>query len=412
MATSEKQLETGSKPALGETKSASRSRSACDACRRSKIRCSGGNPCSTCRWSQTCCHYTPGRRLGRPKGSKNKRTLLQQDAGGVDDDRQDCAVLNNIDPVLWVADGQQLPLDANYFSLDMDHGCDSISRFLSVNGFLNPTDCLGNETYNFVDSTLSLTYPMSINADPSGLGQIDHVQREDAERQSLSGRGLDQDSDNCPGSSPSSGSVSHTSPGCSCLPQLAKLLYQLEGLRYPEGPNSTGVSVDSLLRGFQTAEISWKGFMQCSAHKSQDDHKAALLLFAISIRKVLTRTISTNTQTINEPPGELVVSIGTIKLTGEARSEILSLATGRAMRDIVAALQHVRVCTNRPVTATGNEMDCNSQFHSMAKASDMVDSKVGVAQRGLPPIHTLTQPRKETILSLLEILEKSIEGLE
>jgi hypothetical protein len=52
--------------------------SACDACRQSKVKCTGGNPCLSCQWDQKTCNYSPGSRLGRPKGSKNKRTLLQQ----------------------------------------------------------------------------------------------------------------------------------------------------------------------------------------------------------------------------------------------------------------------------------------------------------------------------------------------
>ncbi|KAF5585636.1 Zn(2)-C6 fungal-type DNA-binding domain-containing protein [Fusarium pseudocircinatum] len=403
---SEKQPETGLKQA--QTKTANRSRSACDACRRSKIKCSGGNPCSTCRWSQTRCHYTPGRRLGRPKGSKNKRTLLQQDAESIDEDQQDDAVLSNTGPVLW-ATGQQLPLDLN---LDLD-GCDSISRFMSFNGFLNPHDSLGNETSDFIDSTLSLIDPMSLDANPAGLGYMDITQGEDVERLSNAERAPNLDSDHGPGSSPSTGPVSPmASPlGCSCLPQLARLLYELEGLRYPDGPSSTDVSVDSLLRGFQTAEQPWKTFMHCSAHKTQGDHKAALLLFAISIRKVLNKAISSNIQTHSEreTSGELSVSIGTIKLTGEARSEILTLAVGRAMRNIIAALQHVRGCIVRFSAPSIGEMDV--QFHGLAKGPDMVHNKNGV-RAGLPSVHACAQPRKETILLLVEVLEKTIEGLE
>ncbi|KJZ68638.1 hypothetical protein HIM_11968 [Hirsutella minnesotensis 3608] len=53
-------------------------RSTCDSCRRAKIRCSGGDPCSACLRSFGRCVYSPGVRLGRPKGSKNKRTLMQE----------------------------------------------------------------------------------------------------------------------------------------------------------------------------------------------------------------------------------------------------------------------------------------------------------------------------------------------
>lgn len=54
-------------------------RSACDPCHHSKVRCSGGNPCVSCTVAQTPCTYSVGSRLGRPKGSKNKRTLAIQE---------------------------------------------------------------------------------------------------------------------------------------------------------------------------------------------------------------------------------------------------------------------------------------------------------------------------------------------
>lgn len=53
-------------------------RSACDACHQSKIKCPGGYPCFPCQSSRSRCNYSPGSRLGRPKGSKNKRTLMRE----------------------------------------------------------------------------------------------------------------------------------------------------------------------------------------------------------------------------------------------------------------------------------------------------------------------------------------------
>ncbi|KAG8164261.1 hypothetical protein KVR01_006179 [Diaporthe batatas] len=56
-------------------------RSACDACHQSKIKCPGGHPCFPCQSSRNRCNYSPGNRLGRPKGSKNKRTLMREGLG-------------------------------------------------------------------------------------------------------------------------------------------------------------------------------------------------------------------------------------------------------------------------------------------------------------------------------------------
>lgn len=48
-------------------------RSACDICHALKMKCSGGDPCTGCARSKQPCIYSEPNRLGRPKGSKNKK---------------------------------------------------------------------------------------------------------------------------------------------------------------------------------------------------------------------------------------------------------------------------------------------------------------------------------------------------
>ncbi|KAL6691426.1 hypothetical protein J3F84DRAFT_162452 [Trichoderma pleuroticola] len=52
-----------------------RLRSACDVCHASKVRCTGGQPCKKCCNSNLPCTYSYMAKLGKPKGSRNKRTL-------------------------------------------------------------------------------------------------------------------------------------------------------------------------------------------------------------------------------------------------------------------------------------------------------------------------------------------------
>ncbi|KAL7915495.1 hypothetical protein GGI35DRAFT_436984 [Trichoderma velutinum] len=52
-----------------------RLRSACDVCHASKVRCTGGQPCKKCCNSNLQCTYSYMAKLGKPKGSRNKRTL-------------------------------------------------------------------------------------------------------------------------------------------------------------------------------------------------------------------------------------------------------------------------------------------------------------------------------------------------
>ena len=52
-------------------------RSSCDECHNSKSKCSGGNPCNTCARLGISCVYGPSNRIGRPRGTKNKKTLAR-----------------------------------------------------------------------------------------------------------------------------------------------------------------------------------------------------------------------------------------------------------------------------------------------------------------------------------------------
>ena len=51
-------------------------KSACDQCNASKVKCPGGGvPCERCADSSQPCHYSLARRIGKPLGSKNRKTL-------------------------------------------------------------------------------------------------------------------------------------------------------------------------------------------------------------------------------------------------------------------------------------------------------------------------------------------------
>jgi hypothetical protein len=57
------------------TNSPKKLRSACNACHEVKLKCLGGQPCSRCRDKQIECVYRHAARIGKPKGSRNKKTL-------------------------------------------------------------------------------------------------------------------------------------------------------------------------------------------------------------------------------------------------------------------------------------------------------------------------------------------------
>ncbi|KAK4172023.1 hypothetical protein QBC36DRAFT_248437 [Triangularia setosa] len=71
---------------------AKRLRLACDACHSSKVRCSSENPCARCRDCNLECQYSYMGKLGKPKGSRNKKTLerLAATAPRADDRSANC----------------------------------------------------------------------------------------------------------------------------------------------------------------------------------------------------------------------------------------------------------------------------------------------------------------------------------
>ena len=51
-------------------------KAACDHCHSSKVKCPGGGPpCKRCADTNQQCHYSLAARIGKPPGSKNKKTL-------------------------------------------------------------------------------------------------------------------------------------------------------------------------------------------------------------------------------------------------------------------------------------------------------------------------------------------------
>lgn len=80
----------------------------------------------TCEVSQFHCTYSPGSRLGRPKGSKNKRTLMQENKSKRSGMQEDRSVT---DAIQWSDVGQQQQQqqqsDSMSVEFDLDHGSDT-----------------------------------------------------------------------------------------------------------------------------------------------------------------------------------------------------------------------------------------------------------------------------------------------
>lgn len=53
-------------------------RSACDSCHAAKVKCTGEPTCARCQSQDLPCSYSYAMRAGKPKGSRNRKTLEKQ----------------------------------------------------------------------------------------------------------------------------------------------------------------------------------------------------------------------------------------------------------------------------------------------------------------------------------------------
>ena len=69
-------MRTSATSASNRTSQPQKHKAACDQCNASKVKCPGGGPpCNRCSDSSQHCHYSLARRIGKPPGSKNRKTL-------------------------------------------------------------------------------------------------------------------------------------------------------------------------------------------------------------------------------------------------------------------------------------------------------------------------------------------------
>ncbi|RAH44776.1 Zn(II)2Cys6 transcription factor domain-containing protein [Aspergillus brunneoviolaceus CBS 621.78] len=351
------------------SKTPGRTLAACDTCRQSKIRCSGGNPCMACQWYPKGCNYSPAGKLGRPKGSKNKRTLLQhnlqlekEQPTRVDEDTTGRS--SGTDTLQWNRPGQeqlqarqrsssQSASGMNTFDFDLAHIFDSGIAF-EEGGI--PKDNMGHDMLLEMDQS----YIECMRTD--GASAFGNQGCLDQAMQAIGNANLSTSNDATgqpcmPNSSyaPTSGhsrasSISSESlftrgtSGCLCLPQLIRLLYRLQELHSAHDQYAGEPSVESVLRGVQTAKLPWKAFMHCDAHSVDDNARKALLLFAMTIRILLSavrRLNSSINPSRTEALSAIAVSVGTFELFGETKAEIIGVVVRRSLGAITTASQYL-----------------------------------------------------------------------
>ncbi|KAF2134731.1 hypothetical protein P153DRAFT_392051 [Dothidotthia symphoricarpi CBS 119687] len=326
-------------------KRTNRLRSSCDACHRSKIKCTGGDPCSTCLGSQSRCTYSRGNRLGRPKGSKNKRTLMQ-DGGNENVKAQSETTKGSADVIQWPSTDLtsfEPDFDFNFETAFADNFADSrllLDSHLGEMENLNSEDRMDAsrfaQNYSTSDPSESLRYDSGGSGTDTVTTPPNYTTLPSPYRSSLA-------------SSKAGAPVTSIASGpsdCSCLQQLIKLLYHLQDLRCS---HASGPAIDAVLIGVRLAEIPWKIVMHCGHCQNGDKHKEAYLLFSMSIRILLSSVQKLSSGLFQtEVTSNMAVSIGTFSLSGDAKSEVIEVAIRKALQAIAIALVHLWERTGRP----------------------------------------------------------------
>ena len=283
-------------------------RTACDVCHQAKMKCSGGTPCAGCRDSGYPCCYSVSNRIGRPKGTKNKRTLdrmsrKRSEASDKSDSGQASPVLtqasmasltnctgtnlastdkSSIEPVLGtVLDGaSSFPGSEAFGPLSDDlsswYGYGDFSASSPFTQQPSPTAAFLNEethSYSSVDS--AYISPASLFTDKGGVASL------------LEPSGLFSDMDvetngaqDITASTCSSYLASSTI--CNCLQNHAELLCCLKELEQRHAQPR----LDVVLSSAQQALVPWRSVVECRVCR-HDDKQDVLISSAMSIRTVL-----------------------------------------------------------------------------------------------------------------------------
>lgn len=123
---------------------------------------------------------------------------------------------------------------------------------------------------------------------------------------------------------------------CSCLQQQAQLVYRLDDLNQSHDQN-----MDCVLQGVQLAHEPWQNLMRCRRCQSQAEPKEVFLLFAMSIRTLLSVLRKSNLSSVG-------VSVGSYELSGKFKAKVMDQLSREALQSITTALRYLQDHTGRP----------------------------------------------------------------
>ncbi len=340
-------------------------RTACDVCHQAKMKCSGGTPCAGCRDSGYECCYSVSNRIGRPKGTKNKRTLdrMSQKRSGASDN-SDSGQASPVQAQTSMASltnctGNNLAsMDKSSFESVLATGLDGASSFPGSEAFGPLSDDLSS-WYDFGDFAASSPFAQQpsvfLNEEPHSYSSIDSAYVSPASLFTDKGRvasalepsGLRSNMDGETNgtkdvTASTSSSYLASSTTCNCVQNHAELLCRLKELEQRHAQPR----LDVVLSSAQQALGPWKSVVECRVCR-HDDNQEVLSLSAMSIRTVLRSLQSLCSEYYNsvvsgqdiydqqgattDIPDGMQSAIGMYEITGEERMAVKDLLISRTL---------------------------------------------------------------------------------
>ena len=413
-------------------------RTACDVCHHAKMKCSGGTPCAGCRDSGYECGYSVSNRIGRPKGTKNKRTLdrmsrKRSGASDKSDSGQASPVLaqpsvaslingtgtnlasmdkSSIEPVLATGlDGaSSFPGSEAFGPLSNDLSpWYNFGDFAASSPFTqqpSPTAAFFNEelrSYPSVDSAYVSPASLFTNKgdvasllEPNGL--LSDMDRETNRTQDITAS--------------NSSSYLASSTTCNCVQNHAELLYCLKELEQRRAQPR----LDVVLSSAQQALVPWRSVVECRVCR-HDGNQEVLILSAMSIGTVLLSLQSLCSEyhngvisgqgydqqgaTIDVPDG-MQSAIGIYEITGEERMAVKDLLISR----ILDKMKYTLACFKERLETLNTKRD---------KAAALSPKKRTISNLGNSDVERLHQGGPGDLDHLVKVwrnLDSTVQTLE
>ena len=343
-------------------------RTACDVCHHAKMKCSGGTPCAGCRDSGYECGYSVSNRIGRPKGTRNKRTLdrmsrKRSGASDKSDSSQASPVLaqTSVASLTGCTGTNLVSMDKSSVEPSLATDLDGASSFPGSDAFGPFSDDL-SPWYNFGDFAASSPFTQQpsptaafFNEEPRSYSSVDSAYVSPASLFTNKGdvasllepsglfSGLNRETNGTQNvTAATSSSHLASSAICSCVRNHAELVYCLKELEQRHGQPR----LDVVLSSAQQALVPWRNIVECRVCR-HDGNQEVLFLSAMSIGTVLQSLQSLCSEyytdvvsgqdnygqqgaTIDVPDG-MQSAIGMYEITGEERMAVKDLLISRIL---------------------------------------------------------------------------------